>query len=735
MPVRIRRLVGPFVVALLALPAAALAQGACADRLPPERITLSLRDANVQTTLRLLAQQYRINMIVTDEVKGTITFDFYQVPARDIFQSVIDSAYLQCVEVAGVLRVSSFTRLREEDNARRDAAAKRGEQEATAAKKQVEAERERDDFEKVKARGAVREKTIRLSYANAEEVAKTIQGILGLPPEGAQPPQAPIPSAYLPPPPINIPSTPLPPPSSPFSPAVVSLPAEALAQGLTVRAYKPTNSVFIRYYANDLERIERLIKEQLDIPLPQVQIAATMVITTQNALEQIGVQWGGAVIGKTAEGRGPAVVAPGSPPLAAAPEAPAWWADPSRRTPTSPAPISCRCRPPRAAIGQNLVNLPTSFLPTISSPAMGVLFGLVGANYNVQPRHPGPRGAGQGPEDLGAQGRHGGERHRRDLPRLRGAVHEHPHRGCLERPVQGGRAAVAGHPQRDLRERGDQDPHEDPRGERRAGLSPGPSEAQAIRQSSSGIARPKSVVTEGEKLVIGGVTLDNSAKTTRGVPLLSKIPIVGWLFKSREVASGRRGARDRHHPLRDLRRQDGGEVAPCTRRSSASTTRRSSSRPTRGSCFARRATTRSSPPCLYGITSQKGLMALIGDVGHGKTTLCRALLRELPGEVQSALVLNPHLSDVELVGTILDDLGIERRGHHQGRADDHAQPASPRRGGGRQDGGGRARRGPADDRRALEQIRILSTLETATRKLLQIVLAGAAGAGGKAPAP
>ena len=36
---------------------------------------------------------------------------------------------------------------------------------------------------------------------------------------------------------------------------------------------------------------------------------------------------------------------------------------------------------------------------------------------------------------------------------------------------------------------------------------------------------------------------------------------------------------------------------------------------------------------LYGITSQKGLMALIGDVGTGKTVLCRALLRELPKDV------------------------------------------------------------------------------------------------------
>ena len=98
---------------------------------------------------------------------------------------------------------------------------------------------------------------------------------------------------------------------------------------------------------------------------------------------------------------------------------------------------------------------------------------------------------------------------------------------------------------------------------------------------------------------------------------------------------------------------------------------------------------------IYGITSQKGLMALIGDVGTGKTMLCRALLRELPKDVGSALVLNPFLSDAELLGTILDDLGVEVL--------DEAQQMSVE---------------------ALEQIRILSTLETATRKLLQIVLVG-----------
>ena len=127
---------------------------------------------------------------------------------------------------------------------------------------------------------------------------------------------------------------------------------------------------------------------------------------------------------------------------------------------------------------------------------------------------------------------------------------------------------------------------------------------------------------------------------------------------------------------------------------------------------------------LYGITSQKGLMALIGDVGTGKTTLCRALLRELPKDVQSALVLNPHLSDTELIGTILDDLGVERRGATKGELMTELSQYLLAAG-----GEGKTVVVILDEAQqmtveALEQIRILSTLETATRKLLQIVLVG-----------
>jgi len=127
---------------------------------------------------------------------------------------------------------------------------------------------------------------------------------------------------------------------------------------------------------------------------------------------------------------------------------------------------------------------------------------------------------------------------------------------------------------------------------------------------------------------------------------------------------------------------------------------------------------------LYGVTTSKGVMLLLGDVGTGKTTLCRALLRELPEEVESVLLLNPHLSETELVGAILDDLGLERRGKTRGELmtvlSQHLVAAG---------GEGKTVLVIVDEAQqmsvgALEQVRLLSTLEATDRKLLQIVLAG-----------
>ncbi|HOO46287.1 MAG TPA: hypothetical protein PLM29_08660, partial [Deltaproteobacteria bacterium] len=52
---------------------------------------------------------------------------------------------------------------------------------------------------------------------------------------------------------------------------------------------------------------------------------------------------------------------------------------------------------------------------------------------------------------------------------------------------------------------------------------------------------------------------------------------------------------------------------------------------------------------LYGIEQRKGFVLITGEVGAGKTTICRSLLGMLPSTTRTALILNPSLSDVELL--------------------------------------------------------------------------------------
>ncbi len=126
----------------------------------------------------------------------------------------------------------------------------------------------------------------------------------------------------------------------------------------------------------------------------------------------------------------------------------------------------------------------------------------------------------------------------------------------------------------------------------------------------------------------------------------------------------------------------------------------------------------------YGIEHRKGFLALTGEIGAGKTTLCRALINHLDAKVKVALILNSVLPEVQLLEAIVEDFGItvEKRtkgslikkvnqfllqqlslGHNAVLIIDEAQNM----------------RFPA-----LETIRMLSNLETEKEKLLQIVLVG-----------
>jgi general secretion pathway protein A len=127
---------------------------------------------------------------------------------------------------------------------------------------------------------------------------------------------------------------------------------------------------------------------------------------------------------------------------------------------------------------------------------------------------------------------------------------------------------------------------------------------------------------------------------------------------------------------------------------------------------------------LYGIRERKGFVQLTGEVGAGKTTLCRAMLAQLDTSFSTALILNPILSPDELMKAIATEFGLDVRG--MDRLDtvsainnfllwqveqnrdavliiDEAQNLTEE---------------------LLEQVRLLSNLEMDNRKLVQIVLMG-----------
>jgi len=129
---------------------------------------------------------------------------------------------------------------------------------------------------------------------------------------------------------------------------------------------------------------------------------------------------------------------------------------------------------------------------------------------------------------------------------------------------------------------------------------------------------------------------------------------------------------------------------------------------------------------IYGIEGGSGFVLLTGEVGTGKTTLCRYLSENLPENVEIALCINPRLSEIELLASICDDFGIKTENSvntFKSLTDSINTYLL--------DLYGRGRRAvliidEAQNLRfeMLEQVRLLTNLETTHNKLLQIILIG-----------
>ncbi len=511
-------------------------------------ISFDFKDADVVNLLRILAAESSKNVVIGDDVKGKMSITLKNVPWDLALDTILETRGLRKIEKDGVLRIVSNEQLIKEREATARVEEARMKAESDVRAKIAEAQlKEQEAIDKkrladaavaeLRARGPLREETIRLSYADPDEVARTLQGILGIPPSGVQAQVAPV-GEGMPPiaaPPFSAlygtaPQIPQPAPPSPT--------AEVLAKGITIRSYKPTNSIFIRHYEADLERIKTLIREKLDVPLPQVKIEARMEILDRDDLFAIGVQWGGGgaiqanqnsiLVGRgfTSDSANNLGVQGGVPMsgVFGPPNAPTGFPNTLPVSGTTGLPL-----------GGNLVNLPIGSVlggGVVPAGAGGIAFGFTSSRYNI---------------NLALEAL-------RLLSKTR----------TLARPevvtVENGTASISlGEeiPYATVSSAGTQIQFKEavlrldvvPTVIREGDITKIKMKVTIENNSRSNTtvnlgttagappvinkrkAQTEVLIKEGERLVIGGVTTNLDQDETRKIPLFGDIPVLGWLFK------------------------------------------------------------------------------------------------------------------------------------------------------------------------------------------------------------
>jgi type II secretory pathway component HofQ len=592
----------------------------CYERLPTDPVNLALRDASTQSTLRLLAQNYRVNMVVTDDVTGTVTLDFYRAPVRDVFQGILDANGLVCVKQGELLRVSTSDRLVKDEKGRVDALVSSATREADVSRRINDAQKQaadaaielakkqstQKDAEIQAKRGDIRQEIIRLKYQDPGLVAQTVAAIAGISPKvdikpcrlkkqddkiniealnsseggggassateeektainiaraAAGPLGTPLqqvpgvsPGVTGPPgglgaqPPFSALFGPQPaPPAAPPGPLETGTGLGGIGVGETsptIRTDCSSNTLVLRLYDEQMKRVKEAIETQLDVMPPQVKIESRLELLDRSDLFALGVQWGGggllgindrtAIVGRgftsnQTNTAGIGTAGFGSP-------------GPNPNLPlTNVVPVSGTTG---LAAGGNLVNLPIASLleGAAAGGGGGFAFGIIGSRMDLNLALEALRVQNRSqslarPEVVVAENQAASISIGEEIPYatisaagtqiqfknalLRLAVS--PVVICRDEPLAGTRAGGSHRIRLQvLVENATRGNVVD------LGATLGSPPAINTQKAAT-----DTVVNEGQRLVIGGITQLSTRDQTRKVPLLGDIPLLGWLFKQK----------------------------------------------------------------------------------------------------------------------------------------------------------------------------------------------------------
>ena len=216
--------------------------------LPQERCSMRFVDAEVKDVLRLLAKEYKLNLIISENVGGVITVDFDQVLLENIFFSVLKTAGLGYILKGDVILVATQKEILEQETAR----VKELEKQAEANKKILEAQEMVSEMIKVKyilntkaTESIAKELPVgKEEVRNLTQLAESLQKML------------------------------------------------SDRKGASIEVVDAVNALVITDIPEKVEQIKKLVTE-LDQPSPQIMIEARVTTIDSDSLRDLGIKWGG----------------------------------------------------------------------------------------------------------------------------------------------------------------------------------------------------------------------------------------------------------------------------------------------------------------------------------------------------------------------------------------------------------------------------------------------------------